>query len=236
MSSFVVLQSNYIPWGGYFKLISLADYCVFYDDVQYTKNDWRNRNTIQLGGEKKWLTIPVGNSISRKINEVKLPAGTWRNDHLRLINQAYNSESAFNEIGKLLNEIYLNLGHDKLADYNQATIKLICKDYLDLETEFLRSEEFRLEGTKNVRLQNLLLQCDATEYITGPAGLNYLDTKWFQQNGIRLSIIDYAGYIGSYEEDTQKILRNTIIGLLARQGSLASQHFKGKVEKIDAKN
>jgi hypothetical protein len=236
LSSIVVLQSNYIPWGGYFKLISLADYCVFYDDVQYTKNDWRNRNTIQLGGDQKWLTIPVGDSISRKINEVKLPIGTWRNDHLRLINQAYNSEPAFNKLGQLLHEIYLNFDYDNLSDYNQAIIKLICKNHLDIETEFLRSEEFCLEGTKNVRLQNLLLQCDASEYITGPAGLNYLDGKWFKQNGIRLSVIDYAGYVGSYQEETQKILRNTIIGLLAKQGSLASKHFKGKVEKIDAKN
>lgn len=236
MSSFVVLQSNYIPWGGYFKLISLADYCVFYDDVQYTKNDWRNRNTILLGGEQKWLTIPVGNSISRKINEVKLPNGTWRNDHLRLIHQAYNSEIAFSKLGPLLHEIYLNLDYDNLANYNQAIIKLICRDYLDVETKFLRSEEFCLEGTKNIRLQDLLLQCDASEYITGPAGLNYLDIEWFRKNGIQLSVIDYAGYVRRYEEDTRQILKNTIIGLLAKQGSFAPQYFKGKVEKLYVEN
>jgi hypothetical protein len=70
----VVLQSSYIPWRGYFDLIHDADVFVFYDDVQYTVNDWRNRNRIKTANGVVWLTIPVGNQNDRRICDVALAA------------------------------------------------------------------------------------------------------------------------------------------------------------------
>ena len=54
-----ILQSNYIPWKGYFDLINMVDEFIIYDDVQYTKNDWRNRNKIKTSQGIQWLSIPV---------------------------------------------------------------------------------------------------------------------------------------------------------------------------------
>lgn len=67
-----VIQSNYIPWKGYFDLIHDVDLFVFYDDVQYTKNDWRNRNLIKTPTGAKWLTIPVSSNLNNLIYEVEL--------------------------------------------------------------------------------------------------------------------------------------------------------------------
>ena len=62
-----ILQSNYIPWKGYFDIINLVDEFIIYDDCQYTKNDWRNRNRIKTCNGLQWLTIPVRYTFPQKI-------------------------------------------------------------------------------------------------------------------------------------------------------------------------
>src|SRR6266700_2308559 len=84
-----ILQSNYIPWKGYFAIIHDVDEFVFHDDLQYTKQDWRNRNRIKTERGATWLTIPVGNSEKRRICDVELPGGSWAADHWRRIAAAY---------------------------------------------------------------------------------------------------------------------------------------------------
>src|SRR5690606_10151511 len=54
-----IVQSNYLPWKGYFDIINMVDLFIFYDDVQYTKRDWRNRNRIKTRDGIKWLTVPA---------------------------------------------------------------------------------------------------------------------------------------------------------------------------------
>ncbi|WKL03999.1 WbqC family protein [Paenibacillus amylolyticus] len=73
MNKVAVLQSNYLPWKGYFDIINDVDTFIFYDDVQYTKNDWRNRNKVKSTTGAQWLTIPVNNSNDSLICEVMLP-------------------------------------------------------------------------------------------------------------------------------------------------------------------
>src|SRR5882672_8420687 len=86
----VILQSNYLPWRGYFDLIHDADLFVFFDDLQYTKFDWRNRNKIKTPQGPKWITIPVGTDLNRRIDEVALPADrSWAAQHWRTIQEHY---------------------------------------------------------------------------------------------------------------------------------------------------
>lgn len=69
LSIIAILQSNYNPWKGYFDLIALADIFVIYDEVQYTKNDWRNRNHIITLQVVQWITIPVKHdSLNQRID------------------------------------------------------------------------------------------------------------------------------------------------------------------------
>ena len=76
-----ISQSNYIPWKGYFDLINMADEFIFHDDLQYTKNDWRNRNKIKTKNGLQWLTIPCGSSEDRLICEVNLLDSKWQKAH-----------------------------------------------------------------------------------------------------------------------------------------------------------
>ena len=95
MKTVVVLQSNYIPWKGYFDLVHDADLFIFYDDLQFTKNDWRNRNKLKSAKGTEWLTIPVGIDANRLICEVELKDATWQWKHWQTIQHLYGKSPYF---------------------------------------------------------------------------------------------------------------------------------------------
>src|SRR5690349_21530552 len=130
MKKVVVLQSNYIPWKGYFDLIHDADCFVFYDDVQYTKNDWRNRNRIIMPGGPKWLTIPTGIDAHRLICEVELPDASWQGRHWETIRQSYRRAPYFKHYRPFFEEIYLGREWRTLSELNQHLIRQITRDLL----------------------------------------------------------------------------------------------------------
>jgi len=187
-----VLQSNYIPWIGYFSLISQSDLCVFYDDVQYTKQDWRNRNLIKTPRGTKWLTIPVGSNISRLLNEVKLPSSEWMLEHENLIRGSYEAAPHFEEGKWVLREIYGQKPPPTLSENNQRIIKFISKEVLQLSTEFANSTQFSLNGSGSTRVLDLVSQLGADTYLSGPRGSNYLDEANFNSAGIQIEYARYA--------------------------------------------
>ena len=192
----VVLQSSYLPWKGYFDLVQSADVFVFYDEVQYTKNDWRNRNRICSKNGVQWLTIPVSrDSVKLKISEVRLPDARWQRDHFKTLVQSYRPAPYFHQIEPLLHEFYLARTWTHLSHLNRHAIELIAR-LLDLTTCFLDSKDFRLEGDRVARLVNLLQQIGATEYLSGPSARAYLagHEGLFEQAGIRLLFKSYEGY------------------------------------------
>ena len=74
-----ILQSNYIPWKGYFDMIASVDEFILYDDMQYTRRDWRNRNQIKTAQGLKWLTIPVcvKGKYYQKIRDTEIAKSNW---------------------------------------------------------------------------------------------------------------------------------------------------------------
>jgi hypothetical protein len=188
-----VLQSNYLPWRGYFDLINDVDLVVFYDDVQYTKNDWRNRNRIVTTDGLRWLTVPVGSSIHRKICDVTVPNTNWRRKHFHAIQHAYAKSLGMELYGDYLGEILKSYKYKTLSGLNQALIRNICM-WLDISTAFDDSRNYSLHGNGQGRLMDLLAKVNATDYVSGPAGRNYLDSSIFKQTGITLTYKDYQGY------------------------------------------
>jgi hypothetical protein len=192
----VVLQSNYLPWKGYFDLIQSADVFVYYDEVQYTKNDWRNRNRICSKNGLQWLTIPISrDAVKLKISEVRLPGARWQNDHFKTLSCSYRPARCFHQIEPLLNEFYLGRTWTHLSQLNRHCIESIAH-LLELSTRFVDSKDFRLEGDRVLRLVNLLQQVGATEYLSGPSARAYLagQEALFDRAGIRLLFKSYERY------------------------------------------
>ncbi|MFL5730544.1 MAG: WbqC family protein [Cytophagaceae bacterium] len=188
----VILQSNYIPWKGYFDLINLADEFIFYDDVQYTTADWRNRNRIKTPDGLRWLTIPVGDDINRNVNEVEFAGQGWKRKHKDILIQHYRYAKHFPSYRFLLDMLYDNQINN-LSAYNQYTIREICKA-LHVSTRFSNSTDYKREEGKTGRLVGMLKQAEATHFICGPAARSYLDEEMIRQAGIHLSYFDYSGY------------------------------------------
>lgn len=192
----VILQSNYIPWKGYFDLIHDADVFIFYDDVQYTKNDWRNRNKIYTPNGLQWLTIPIaGDAVKKKISEVELKDSKWQQLHYRSLSLGYARAPFYSQLKPLLEKIYLSRNWERLIDINHFQIEYISS-LIGISTLFKRSSDYTIEGDRVQKLINLLKQAGADTYISGPAAKNYLagyeDT--FSENNIKLVYKDYSGY------------------------------------------
>jgi len=187
-----ISQSNYIPWRGYFQLISEVDVFVFYDDVQFTKRDWRSRNRIMTPKGPIWLTIPVGKNRERTIEEVGLPNGEWRENHLQTIRRVYSKQPHFETVMNIIRPWFENEEINTLSEFNQGLIQDIC-EFLGIKTQFIRSSELGVEGGRVDRLIRICNTIGAEEYLSGPAAKNYIDDE-FENSGIKLSWMEYGPF------------------------------------------
>lgn len=224
----VILQPSYIPWRGYFDQIKVADVFVFYDDVQFDKRGWRNRNRIKTANGSIWLTIPVFNrgfQINQTpINEIKINnEEDWAKKHLLSIRYAYSKAPFFNKYFPLMEEFYSNQP-EMLADFTiETTIKLAAELGIK-DTKFLRSSDFNIEGQKTHRLITLLKEIGATTYVSGPSARDYIETDKFNEAGIALEYMeyDYPEYPQLYPPFDPQV---SVIDLLFMTGPEAGKYF-----------
>lgn len=192
MKKIAILQSNYIPWKGYFDLIASVDEFILYDDMQFTKNDWRNRNKIKTPTGVKWISIPVGQSISRRIRDVELLENSWQKKHWSTLESCYRRAPKFAEISAFLEPLYKQK-YTHLSALNRQLIEAIC-DYLGITTKISNSWDYTLINGKTNRLIELCIQAGANEYLSGIAASDYIDVKLFSDKNIKLTWFDYLGY------------------------------------------
>ena len=227
MTTVVVLQSNYIPWKGYFDLIRDADVFIFYDDLQFTKNDWRNRNKIKTAQGPKWLSIPVGTSANRLICEVEMEDAGWQRSHWDSLQQQYKKCPFFKIYRPFFEEIYLDRQWTHLSELNQHLIRHISHDFLNIPTQFRDSREFKLNGQKLDRLLDLVVQSKAARYISGPAAKDYIQPERFAALGIELVWKDYANYPQYPQAHPPFEHGVTILDLLFNVGPKAPEYIWG---------
>ena len=199
MKKVVISQSNYIPWRGFFDLIASADEFVMYDDMQYTRRDWRNKNYIKTPSGLQRLTVPVKvkGKYFQTIRDTEIGEGKWKKDHLKAIYLNYSKAPHFEEVISWVEPIYLK-EYTHLFQINHAFIKAIC-NYLGINTIINDSSNFKLKDGKTDRLIDLCKQLKADEYITAPAAKNYIEESKFKDSNIKLTWYSYSGY-SDYEQ------------------------------------
>ena len=194
MKRVAILQSNYIPWRGYFDLIAFVDEFIIYDDVQYTKNDWRNRNRIKTRQGLQWITVPVlVKELHQKIRETMVDGTHWTKKHWRTLEFNYGAAPHFAEVADWLAPIYLEEQYAHLSPLNRRLLEAIC-GYLGIGTRLTNSWDYKLADGKTERLADLCRQAEATEYVSGPSARSYLDERVFDERGIQVTWFDYDGY------------------------------------------
>lgn len=222
-----ICQSNYIPWKGYFDLIHDVDTFIFYDDVQFTKNDWRNRNKVKGPKGPQWLSIPVGTDLNRLICDVSLDDSHWQQKHWKTLLQLYGKAPFFDTYRSFLEDAYLNRKWQNLSCLNQFLIQAIAAQYLGVRTTFQQSSDFPSAGKGQERVLNLLKSAKADVYISGPAGRAYLDPARFQKEGIELVWKDYSGYPEHPQFHPPFEHQVTILDLLYHVGPDAPEYIWG---------
>jgi hypothetical protein len=227
MKKVAIVQSNYIPWKGYFDMLAAVDEFILFDDMQFTRRDWRNRNQIKTPQGLQWLTVPVlvKGKYHQKIRETEVDGADWASAHWKALLQNYRRAPHFPEIAEWLEPLYLENNFTHIYQLNRYFIEAIC-NYLSIETHITNSWDYSLLDGKTERLADLCLQAGGTEYISGPAAKDYIDEKVFSDLGIKLTWLDYAGY-PNYPQLWGEFNHGvTILDLLFNCGKDSPQYMK----------
>jgi hypothetical protein len=190
-----ILQSNYVPWKGYFDLMALVDEFVLYDDVQYTRRDWRNRNRFKSPGGIRWLTIPVqvkGRYLQR-IDETVVSDSSWAGDHWSTLVAWYGDAPFFEHYRPVFEDLYMGTQEQHLSQINRRFLETV-RGLLGISTPLRSSRDYSAEGQKTERLLAICHAAGADRYVSGPAARAYLDEGRFHDDGIEVTWMSYDGY------------------------------------------
>ena len=189
-----ISQSNYIPWKGYFHIIGSVDEFVLYDEVQFTRRDWRNRNVIKTDKGPAWLSIPVQvkGRYSQRIDETMVADPAWAMSHWGKIKQAYSTAPYFDALMTPFARYYGSVTRQRVSDINRDLIEMVM-DMVGIHTRLRWSTEFPMTTTDRTdRLVSICEQAGADEYWTGPAAQAYLDEPRFERAGVAVHYVDYS--------------------------------------------
>jgi len=222
-----IIQSNYVPWRGYFDFIDEVDLFIFHDDLQYTKGDWRNRNKIKTPKGLVWLTVPVKyEQTSQRICDTRIDySQKWREGHLDRFRANYAITAFFVDAMSLWEE-GLFCEDPTISQLNIRLIKLIS-GYLGITTPLVLSSEYAVKGTKTDRLIHLLKKVGATTYLSGPRAKGYLNENMFRDHGINLEYksYDYPPYQQPWGEFVGTV---SVLDLIANTGRAARNYLKSQ--------
>ncbi|WP_395067670.1 WbqC family protein [Paraburkholderia silvatlantica] len=229
-----IMQPYFFPYLGYFQLISAVEKFVFYDDVNFIKNGWVNRNRIIQGGKVNYVTLPLSAASSfKKINEIRVQSGEgWRKKTLESIRHAYSKAPYFDEIGDIVSEV-INSNDLLVSEVAKLSVEKVSK-YLGLTAEFIRSSSVysnaSLGGAE--RVLDICRQAGASEYINLPGGRDLYDPELFSSRGIDLHFINPV--LRPYKQTTKEFHPGlSIIDVLMfnhKDAVLEMLAFEGDVE------
>lgn len=227
MKKVAIVQSNYVPWKGYFDMIAAVDEFILYDDMQYTRRDWRNRNRIKSPNGLKWMTVPVKvkGRYYQTIRETEIDNMTWARQHWKTLELNYSRADHFEEVASVLEPLYVARQYIRLNELNRAFIETICS-YMGIATKIRDSSDYILRDGKSERLADLCVQAEGSEYLSGPAAKGYLDEDVFACRGISVRWMDYTGYPEYRQLWGEFVHEVSILDLLFNCGRKASHYMK----------
>ena len=188
-----IMQPYIFPYIGYFQLISAVDRFIIYDDVNYIKQGWVNRNNILIQGEKNMFTIPLAKASQNiKINETLVNQElykSWKAKFIKSLEHSYKKATYFNEVFALLTDFFVT-NYATVASLTVESLKTVS-EYLNIETEIVETSS----GYNNdhlsaqERILDICLQEKATHYINPIGGLELYSKEDFKKNQIKLNFI-----------------------------------------------
>lgn len=188
-----ILQPGYLPWLGFFEQMYRSNIFVIYDDVQYDKHGWRNRNRIKTANGIQWLTVPVHVSLKEPllIKEVRIDnRQNWAKKHLLSIRQNYAKAPFLKEYINIFEEAY-SKEWEYLVDVAMYFITKLAECLHMKDKEIIMSSTLHVKGDRIERLINICKIFNADTFYEGAVGKNYIDEGYFNRHGIKVEYQDY---------------------------------------------
>lgn len=189
-----MIQSNYIPWRGYFDFLSSVDVFVLYDDVPFGKGrKWRNRNKLRTPSGTTWLTVPIHRGpIGTPVDRVEICYDTnWIARHCQQIYQNYRRAPFYRTYIEEFSEI-LHRRYQYQSALNEALLRW-AGHHLSIDTHLIRVRDLlHPQGSKSIRPLEILRHLGATEYLTGPNTLAFCDFSAYSTNNIEVQVKTYC--------------------------------------------
>jgi hypothetical protein len=171
-----------------------VDVFVFYDDVQYDRRGWRNRNRIRTPQGTRWLTIPVhakgAQTVGIPINTIATAGTEWARQHREALERSYQGAPFFSVYEEWLRNVF-STPPPLLADFTIPLIQDIAGKLGIHQTRFLRSSQLGVTGVKTERLLAVMKKVGATEYLSGPTARTYLDEELLAESGVAVEWMTY---------------------------------------------
>ena len=220
-----ILQSSYIPWKGYFDIIRAVDEFILYDEVQYTRRDWRNRNKIKGPLGPLWLSIPVRvkGRYHQRIDETEIEPTSWNTKHWQTIRHHYAKARFFRQYEDRLEQAFLQAVQSSLSLVNIHFLQTVC-DILGINSKITRSTDYPSPGGRTERLVEICRLAGADSY--GPSARDYIDESPFQREKIALHYVDYGGYPEYRQAHPPFEHHVSVIDLIFNEGPDAIQYMR----------
>jgi len=224
-----IVQSNYLPWKGYFDLIASVDEFVLFDSAQFTKRDWRNRNQIKTEQGLRWLSVPVTTRgrFAQSIRETRVSDRSWPECHWRKIEAAYRGAGHFPDYGPMLAGALREADAGTLSEVNARLLRKVCA-WLDIDTPLVSDAAFAGGGEASEKLLQICLKLNAGTYVSGPKAKAYLDVELFSDAGIRVEWFGYQGFPPYAQLHGGFVHEVSIVDLLLNEGPEARRFLKAR--------
>lgn len=187
-------QPEHLPWLGYYNKISTADVFVVLDNVQFRKNYFQNRNKVKGSNGVQWIGVPVETKghMDSNICDIKIANAAnpkWREKYIKTIEYGYSKHPFYSEyfpfFRKLISEEHVNL-----CEMNMKIIHYFA-ELLNLHPKFIMASELDVDGAKTDLILDICTRLNATTYVAGPSGRDYLNIDSFSEVGIKVVYNDF---------------------------------------------
>ena len=214
-----VMQPTFLPWAGYFNLMSQVNHFIFLDDVQLEKQSWQTRNRLLMNGSPQWISLPIKhNKLSQSISETEfLDTGRWCEKLAKGFKQNYGKHGHYTEVQNILDLLTFHRG-EKLSDLNEKVIRYMAAK-LEITAHLHRAGELGVVGVRSARLISLCEHVGAKEYLSPVGSAGYLFEDGFEENlKTRLRFQEYSPQKYNQKGSNEFVSHLSIVDVIANLG------------------
>lgn len=219
------IQSNYVPWRGYFDLIRSVDIFVIGDNLQYSTGSYRNRAKLLGENGPYWITVPVRYRSRMPIEAVTIgrpPGAIWQAVHATALRRSLGRAPCFDEAWDIWRAV-TDRPHTLLSTLNADLIASVCRA-LRIDTHIVQGHDLLRGPGRTERIVRMMEMLGARTYLSGPSAKSYLDLDLFRRHGLGLHYksYDYEPYrqrSGTFVEGL------SILDLVANVGTAAASRY-----------